>query len=96
MQDDEYLRQKEALNKKLSQIEEIIAKLKELTAQQDEKRENPESLAVYYLKNKEIGRLTRPLLLELVEKIYAHEDGSVTVRLKCRDVFAENSAQDVA
>ncbi len=96
LSDDEYLRQKEALNKKLSQIEEIIAKLKELTAQQDEKRENPELLAAYYLKNKEIGRLTRPLLLGLVEKIYAHEDGSVTVRLKCRDVFAENSAQDVA
>ena len=85
---NEFLRQKEKLNQKLAALDEKIEML-EQSRQESANAETNDGIAGHFLKHRNIDRLTRPILLEFIDKIYAHDDGSVTVRLKCKDVFEE-------
>ena len=39
------------------------------------------------MKYRNIKELTRPVLVELIDKILVHEDGSITVKVKFADAF---------
>ena len=84
---EEFIRQKDRLNQSLQKLDEIIAKLGQKTGEGE--KEKLDSFVGDFLKHRTIDRLTRPLLLELIDKIYARSDGSVTIKLKCDDVFEE-------
>lgn len=84
---EEYLRQKEQLNNRLSKINGIISKLSQSQKQGERANEPVNSFASHFIQYRTIEKLTRPLLLEFVDKILVHSDGSITVVIKCNDVF---------
>lgn len=83
----EYLALKEKLTAQLEQIERSIANIK------DEIRTYQGSTAVenqfiqHFLKYRNITELTREIIVELVEMIYVHEGGTITIDFKYQDEY---------
>ena len=42
-----------------------------------------------FLKHRNLTALTREVLVELVDRIYVHEGGMLTIRLRFADAFAQ-------
>ncbi|MBR6654122.1 MAG: recombinase family protein [Oscillospiraceae bacterium] len=86
---EEYLRLKEQLNEKISGLEHNLTILQK--AQDEFTGEFPEDnkFFTHFTKYGLIEKLTRPLLVELVDKIYIHEGGNITIKFKFEDAYEQ-------
>ena len=86
---EEYLQLKGQLNEKVSGLERSLASLQK--SQEEFSRGLPEDNAflTHFTQYGKIESLTRPLLVELVDKIYIHEGGKITIRFKFEYAYAQ-------
>jgi hypothetical protein len=85
---EEYVRLKGDFRKKIEALEEESEALKEKLEEQENGMQNNS----FVLSFKELGnieKLTRPLLLELIDEILIHEGNRITICLKCKDAFEQ-------
>lgn len=85
---EEYLQLKGQLNEKAAGLERSLAGLRK--SQEEFSMGLPEDNAFFahFTQYGKIEALTRPLLVELVDKIYIHEGGKITIRFKFEDAYA--------
>ncbi len=86
--EDEYMSLKADCNEKISKIDEEIKSIKEKIKELESGMEE-NSFVGSFKKLGNIEKLTRSLLLELVDEILIHEGQRITIRLKCRDAFEQ-------
>lgn len=84
---DEYLRIKENLNGRIQTLDAALENLAAAQAQLDSSVDAPNRFAARFLRHGRITELTRPLLVELIDRILVHEGGRITVRVKFADAF---------
>lgn len=87
--EDEYKVIKERLNGKLSVLDEKIAALNQSVEQFKSGITEENDFIAHFKKYGNIEALTRPLLTELVEKIFVHEGGDIEIVFKFQDAYAE-------
>ena len=83
---EEYMQIKANLNEKIEKLDATIANL-EKTQTKDRGDVKGNGFVEHFLKYRNIDRLTRPMLVELIDKIIIHEGEKITIKLKCADVF---------
>ena len=86
---EEYVRMKSSFEEKISHLNQIIESIeKELESQQ----KNDDIVEPYlqtFLKYKNVTKLTRNMLVDLVDKIYVHEDKNITIEFKFGDIYEQ-------
>lgn len=85
---DEYMTLKSDCNEKIIKIDEEIKTIKEKIKELENGMEE-NSFLESFKKLGNIEKLTRPLVLELIDEILVHEGGRITIRLKCKDAFEQ-------
>lgn len=85
---EEYMSLKNDCNNKLAKVDEDIKLTKEKIEEQENGMEN-NSFIESFKKLGNIEKLTRALVVDLIEEILVHEDSRITVRLKCKDAFEQ-------
>ena len=79
---DEYLMLKANLSEKLEKLDAAIDKMREL---QDDTVHQENEFVEHFRQYKNIDKLTRPMLIELIDSILVHEDNRITIRVKFQD-----------
>lgn len=83
---DEYLMLKANLSEKITKLDEMIEKLKQsqnCAAQQENE------FVEHFKQFKNIDKLTRPMLLELIDSILVHEGNRITIKVKFMDALEQ-------
>ena len=83
----EYLSLKEKFDKQLEQIERAIANIKEEIKQYKETTSVENQFIKHFLKYRNITELSREVIVELIEMIYVHEGGTITIDFKYQDEY---------
>lgn len=83
----EYLALKEKFDGQLAQIERSIASIKEEIKQYKETTAVENRFITHFTKHRNITELTREVIVELVEMIYVHEGGTITIEFKYQDEY---------
>ena len=83
---EQYLTLKERYEIKITKAQSRIEDLQRQISEGERGLEN-NAFVASFLKYHRLERLTREVLLELVEVIYIYEGGGVEIHLKCRDAF---------
>ena len=86
---EEYFRLKEQLNEKISGLEHSLASLQKSQEEVSSGRLEDNDFLAHFTRHGKIRSLTRPLLMELVEKIYIHEEGKITIKFKFEDAYEQ-------
>lgn len=71
------------LQEKLARLDESIHSLQQKQKNSVELNEN--SFVEHFKQHKNINRLTRGVLVELIDTIYVHEDNRITIKVKFQD-----------
>lgn len=83
---DEYMRMKSSFEEKISHLKQIIQAIQK----EIEEKENNNDIVMPYLETfleyKSTKELTRPMLIDLVERIEVHEDKSISINFRFADV----------
>ena len=82
---EEYLRIRANLQEKLEKIDSMIEKLKAQAQDVDVAPNN--SFVEHFMKYRNVDRLTRAMLVELIDKILVHEGGKITIKVRFADEF---------
>lgn len=83
----EYLALKERFDGQLAQIERSITSIKEEIKQYKETTAVENQFITHFTKHRNITELTREVIVELVEMIYVHEGGTITIEFKYQDEY---------
>lgn len=83
----EYLALKEKFERQLEQIEHSIANIKEEIKKYKKTTEVENQFIKHFLKYRNITELTREVIVELIEMIYVHEGGTITIEFKFQDEY---------
>jgi len=83
----EYLALKEKFDKQLAQIEQAVANIKEEIKRYQETSHTENQFVKHFLKYRNITELTREVIVELIEMIYVHEGGSITINFRYQDEY---------
>lgn len=83
----EYLSLKEKFDCQLEQIEHAIAKIEEEIRQYHDTANLDNQFIKHFLKYRNITELTREVIVELIEMIYVHEGGTITIEFKFQDEY---------
>ena len=84
---EEYLALKVKLDEKLSDINNAIETIKNSIAETKNGIDNTNEFILSFLKYRNIKKLSREILVELIENIYIHEGGGITIQFKFSDAF---------
>ena len=84
---EEYQRIRSNLNEKLEKLDAMIANLEATQSQLNGNTQAPNSFAEHFMNHRNITELTRPILIELIDKILIHEGGRITIKVKFTDAF---------
>ena len=84
---EEYVRLKNKFEKQLLDIDVSISKIEESVKNCNNDVMNSNEFIQNFIKHKNITSLTRDVLIELVENIYVHEGGSITIKFKFNDSY---------
>lgn len=84
---EEYLALKEKFDRELSQLEVSIAHIKEEIEQYKGSSSTENQFIAHFLKYQNIDSLTREMIVELIEMIYVHEGGTITIEFKYQDEY---------
>lgn len=83
----EYLSLKEKFDHQLEQIEHAIAKIEEEIRQYHDTANVDNQFIKHFLKYRNITEPTREVIVELIEMIYVHEGGTITIEFKFQDEY---------
>ena len=86
---DEYLLLKEQMSQKVSELEQNLATLHKAQEQFCSNLPNENDFLTHFTKYGTIEKLTRPILVELVDKIYIHEGERITIKFKFEDAYEQ-------
>lgn len=84
---DEYLSLKAKIGEQLEQIEIAIANIKEEISKYQSAPVSENKFISSFLRYRNIQVLTREVIVELIEMIYVHEDGTITIQFKYQDEY---------
>ena len=84
---DEYLSQKAKIGEQLEQIEIAIANIKEEISKYQSAPVSENKFISSFLRYRNIQVLTREVIVELIEMIYVHEGGTITIQFKYQDEY---------
>ncbi|ALS01313.1 hypothetical protein ATZ33_08010 [Enterococcus silesiacus] len=83
----EYIRMKSSFEEKISHLEQVIETIK---FELEERKNKTDEITPYleaFREHKNVTELNRAILLDLVEKIYVHEDKSITIEFKFANTY---------
>lgn len=84
---EEYVGMKDRFDGQIKQLQEEIGRIKhEIEAYRNAATEE-NAFITYFLAHKNIQTLTRETVVELIEMIYVHEGGEITIQLKYHDEY---------
>ena len=83
---EEYLMLKANLNDKIEKLNEEIEKLQQ---SQDDSVLECNGFVEHFKQYKNIDKLTRPMLIELIDSILVHEDNRITIKVKFLDALEQ-------
>ena len=83
----EYVALKEKFDSQLEQIEQSIANIKEEIRRYKETTDVENQFIRHFVKYRNITELTREVIVELIEMIYVHEGGTITIEFKFQDEY---------
>lgn len=83
----EYLSLKEKFDRQLEQLEQAAANIKEEIRRYKETDSAENQFTRHFLKYRNITELSREAVVELIEMIYVHEGGTITIDFKYRDEY---------
>ena len=86
---EQYVALRERYDKEIATIDSAIAEISERIQSASEGVDGDNDFIRSFKKYKNIQKLTREVLVELVNTIYVHEGGEITVELKYRDAFED-------
>ena len=84
---EEYLALKERFDRQLHQLDASIAHIKEELKRYEESASAENRFIAHFLKYQNIDALTREMIVELIEMIYVHEGGTITVEFRYQDEY---------
>ena len=84
---DEYLSLKAKIGEQLEQIEIAIANIKEEISKYQSAPVSENKFISGFLRYRNIQVLTREVIVELIEMIYVHEGGTITIQFKYQDEY---------
>ncbi len=84
---DEYRRMKARFEKQAGQLREVIQNLKNEMQATDAGTQSDEPFLESFLKYRNIRRLERGILVELVDTIYVHEGGEIEIQFNFADPY---------
>ena len=84
---DEYLSLKAKIGEQLEQIEIAIANIKEEISKYQSAPVSENKFISSFLRYRNIQVLTREVIVELIEMIYVHEGGTITIHFKYQDEY---------
>lgn len=84
---DEYLSLKAKIREQLEQIEIAIANIKEEISKYQSAPVSENKFISSFLRYRNIQVLTREVIVELIEMIYVHEGGTITIQFKYQDEY---------
>ena len=84
---DEYLSLKAKIGEQLEQIEIAIANIKEEISKYQSAPVSENRFISSFLRYRNIQVLTREIIVELIEMIYVHEGGTITIQFKYQDEY---------
>ena len=84
---DEYLSLKAKIGEQLEQIEIAIANIKEEISKYQFAPVSENKFISSFLRYRNIQVLTREVIVELIEMIYVHEGGTITIQFKYQDEY---------
>lgn len=83
----EYVSLKEKFDRQLEQIEQVIANIEKEIKQYRETTDVENQFIKHLLKYRNITELSREVIVELIEMIYVHEGGTITIDFKYQDEY---------
>lgn len=83
----EYRRIKEKYKSQVEQLQAVITNLEEEKAALEKGIKSNEPYFEMFMKHKNITHLERGLLVELVDTIYVHENGALTIVFRFADQY---------
>lgn len=83
---DEYLMLKANLTEKITKLDETIENLKQ---SQNCAAQHENEFVEYFKQYKNIDKLTRPMLIELIDSILIHEGNRITIKVKFMDALEQ-------
>ena len=84
---EEYLTLKGRFDSQLEQVERSIAGLREEMRQYRQSAAAESQFVQHFLKYRNIRELTREVVVELIEMIYVHEGGTITILFQYQDEY---------
>ena len=84
---EEYKLIRANLNEKMGKLDGMIKSLEQTYEQLNGEDFKANGFAEHYIKYQNIDTLTRPMLIELIDKILIHEGGKITIKVKFADAF---------
>ena len=84
---EEYKLIRANLNEKMEKLDAMIKNLEKTYEQLNGGDFKANGFAEHYIKYQNIDALTRPMLIELIDKILIHEGGKITIKVKFADAF---------
>lgn len=88
---EEYIRLKDRLSEKAASLERGLQNLRRSQEELVNGITEANDFIVHFTKFGTLNELTRPLLVELVDKIYIHEGGEITIKFKFADAYQQLS-----
>ncbi len=86
---EEYTSLKADINEKIEALEQKIKSVEEKEQEMQDKDIRKNEFIKHFVEYADIGELTRPMLVELVDSIYVHREGNITINFKFQDAFEE-------
>lgn len=84
---NEYLRMKANFMEKISDLEQVIQNIQIEIKKQKENSDIVTPYLEIFQTHKNIKSLNRAILLDLIENIFVHDDGNITIEFKFSDIF---------
>ncbi len=84
---EEYLSLKERFDRQIERAEQSIANIEGEIRQYRQTAYAESQFIKHFLKYKNITKLTREVIVELIEMIYVHEGGTITIDFKYQDEY---------
>ena len=84
---EEYMLLKAKISERVIALDEMIANLKRTEQEYSRNVSDENAFITHFKKYHGIEKLTRPMLVELIDAIYVHEGGRINVKIKQGDAF---------
>ena len=85
---EEYLALKEGFAQKQAQLDKRIAMLQEQIRETENGVDQTNAFLMQFVRYRNLEKLTREVVVELIEMIYVHEGGDITIRFRFSDAYA--------